>query len=108
MTRVTLYYHDETLTGIQSKGHSGYSSKGSDIFCAAISTLMHSLLLGLQDVAQVSGLKVNADERVPVMRLTWPTSVQERVSLLTNTVAESLRHLAAENPKYITLTTEEI
>lgn len=69
---------------------------------------MQSLLLGLQDIARVSGLNVNSDERVPLMRVTWPSADQEKVSLLTNTVAESLRYLAIENPKYITLTTEEI
>ena len=107
MTHVTLYYHDEALTGIQSKGHSGYSLKGSDIICAAVSTLMQSLVLGLQDIAHVHGLSVEMDEQVPVIRVTWPSSEHERVSLLTMTTAESLRQIAAENPKYITITTEE-
>ena len=69
---------------------------------------MQSLVLGLQDIAQLQGLSVEMDERVPLIRVTWPSSEQERVSLLTMTTAESLRQIARENPKYITLTTEEI
>jgi uncharacterized protein YsxB (DUF464 family) len=68
---------------------------------------MQSLMLGLQDIAQVQGLSVEMDEHVPVMRVTWPSAEQERISLLTCTTAESLRQIALDNPKYITLTTEE-
>lgn len=68
---------------------------------------MQSLILGLEDIAHVEGLDVKADERVPIMRVTWPVSEQERISLLTLTIAESLRCIAVDNPRYITITTEE-
>ena len=108
MTRVTLYYSGGTLTGIESRGHSGFGWSGNDVICAAVSVLMQALVLGLEDIAEVQGLNVEADERVPVMRAVWPSSEQERLSLLTETAARSLRQIALENPKYIRLTTEEI
>ena len=108
MTRVTLYYHEGTLTGIESRGHSGFARNGSDIVCAAVSVLMQSLILGLEDIAKVQGLNVEKDERVPVMRATWPSAEQERISLLTETTAQSLRVIAADNPRYVKLSTEEI
>ena len=107
MIAVKLYYQDKTLTGIESRGHSGYSRRGSDIVCAAVSTLMQSLILGLEDIANVSGLNVEADERVPIIRVTWPVSEQERISLLTDTTASSLKQIAQENPKYVKILTEE-
>ena len=107
MIAVKLYYQEGTLTGIESRGHSGYSRRGSDIVCAAVSTLMQSLILGLEDIANVSGLNVEADERVPIIRVTWPVSEQERISLLTDTTASSLKQIAQENPKYVKISTEE-
>ena len=107
MITVKLYYQDERLTGIESIGHSGYSRRGSDIVCAAVSTLMQALILGLEDIAKVSGLNVEADERVPIIRVTWPESEQERISLLTDTTASSLKQIALENPKYVKILTEE-
>ena len=107
MIAVKLYYQDKTLTGIESRGHSGYSRRGSDIVCAAVSTLMQSLILGLEDIANVSGLNVEADERVPIIRVTWPESEYERISLLTETITDSLKIIALENPKYVKISTEE-
>ena len=108
MTRVTLYYQNGTLTGIECRGHSGFAKKGSDIVCSAVSVLMQSLVLGLENIAKVQGLNVEADEKVPIIRADWPSSEQERISLLTNTTAESLRVIAAGNPKHVKITTEEI
>ena len=107
MTAVKLLYQDKILIGIESRGHSGSAPRGSDIICAAVSTLMQSLILGLEDIAGIQGLNVKADERVPVIRVTWPVSEQERISLLTETTAESLKQIALENPKYVKILTEE-
>ena len=107
MTAVKLLYQDKTLTGIESSGHSGYSRRGSDIVCAAVSTLMQALILGLEDIAQVQGLEVHADEKIPIIRVTWPESEQERIHLLTDTAAESLRQIARENPRHVKIITEE-
>ncbi len=107
MTAVKLIYQGKTLTGIESRGHSGYSRSGSDIVCAAISTLMQALALGLEDIAHVQGLQVVADSRVPLIRITWPESEHENISLLTDTAAESLRHIARENPRHVKIITEE-
>ncbi len=107
MIAVKLTYQDKTLTGIESRGHSGSAPAGRDIVCAAVSTLMQSLMLGLDDIAQVHGLHVEADERVPLIRLTWPSSEQGRISLLTETVAEALKVIARDNPKHVKILTEE-
>ena len=107
MVIVRLTYQDKILTGIESKGHSGFARSGRDIVCAAVSALMQSLILGLEDIAQVQGLNVEADERVPLMRAAWPSSEQERIALLTETTAEALKVIARDNPKHVKIITEE-
>ena len=107
MIAVKLSYQDKTLTGIESRGHSGSAPAGRDIICAAVSTLMQAMILGLEDIAKVHGLHVEADERVPIIRAAWPSSEQERISLLTETAAASLKQIARENPKYVKILTEE-
>ena len=107
MIQVRLSYEGRILVGIESRGHSGYSQKGSDIICAAVSVLMQSMIFGLEDIAHVHGLKIETDEKVPLMRATWPESEQERISLLTTTTAESLKIIAQSNPGYVKIITEE-
>lgn len=109
MTQVTLTYTGRILTGIESKGHSGSSRKGgSHIICAAVSALMHSLILGLEDIAKVSGAKFTVNDKVPVISLSWPASEGERISLLTETIGASLRQIALENPGQVKIRQEEI
>ena len=107
MTLVKLIYQGHTLTGIESRGHSGYSLRGSDIVCAAVSTIMQMLILGLEDIAHVQGLNVQADEKIPLIRVTWPECEQADIHLLTDTAAESLRQIARENPRHVKIITEE-
>ncbi len=38
MTNLRVFRKDKLFTGFECEGHSGYSSAGSDIVCAAIST----------------------------------------------------------------------
>ena len=69
---------------------------------------MQMLILGLEDIAKVQGLDVKADERIPLIRVTWPEAEQANIHLLTDTAAESLRQIARENPRHVKIITEEI
>ena len=108
MIEITLFHQEKNLIGIESKGHSGYADSGMDIVCAAVSVLMQSLILGLSAIAQVNGLNCDVDKKIPLIRLTWPKEQSEKISLLTHTVAESLKVIADENPDYVKVHTEEI
>ena len=103
MTGIKLFYRRKILVGIESKGHSGYSEAGSDIICASVSSLMQALLLGLVQIAGLENyIDYFADGNVPIMRMTWPEKiVDEKISLLTKTICESLKIIGAGNPEYI-------
>ena len=69
---------------------------------------MQMLILGLEDIAHIQGLNVQADEKIPLIRVTWPEAEQANIHLLTDTAAESLRQIARENPRHVKIITEEI
>ena len=106
MVEVTLRYHGKTLTGIEARGHSGFAEKGNDIVCAAVSTLMQALIFGLSEVARVNGADYHVNDRMPIMRVTWPESESMNILLLTKTIAESLKIIARDNPGHVKIYSE--
>lgn len=103
MVRVTLYWGPKALVGLESRGHSGAAPKGQDVVCAAVSTLVHGLLLGLSDVAGVRGLRCEADPDVPLIKVFWPEEAAESLDLLTRTVALSLKEIESGYPGYVSI-----
>ena len=69
---------------------------------------MQSLVLGLSEIAKLNGLVCQIDDKVPLISVRWTKTRDEKISLLTMTVAESLKAIAAENPGYVKIHTEEI
>ena len=104
MVRVTLYWGGSALVGLESLGHSGSAPKGQDVVCAAVSALVHGLLLGLSDVAEVRDLRCEVDPDVPLIRVSWPEEVADSLDLLTRTVALSLKEIESGYPEYVSIT----
>lgn len=104
MVRVTLYWGGRALVGLESLGHSGSAPRGQDVVCAAVSALVHGLLLGLSEVAEVRDLRCEADPDVPLIRVSWPEEVADSLDLLTRTVALSLKEIESGYPGYVSIT----
>lgn len=106
MVRVTLHWGPRALVGIECCGHAGSAPKGEDVVCAAVSALIHGLLLGLSDVAAVRGLRceVESAPENPVIRAFWPEAAAESLDLLTRTVALSLKEIESGYPGYVSIT----
>ena len=107
MTDITLFYQGKKLIGIESKGHSNYA-ENNDVICAAVSVLMQSLVFGLSEVARLPNLVIDIDDSIPLIKITWQKKQFEKISLLVQTVAESLKIIAADNSDYVKINTEEI
>ena len=105
MIEIKLIYHNKILTGIESKGHSGFSKKGQDIICAAVSTIMQALIIGIE---KINGSKIIVNEKIPLIKINWPLSECEKLFVLTDTMSESLSIIAKENSSYVKIITEEI
>ena len=108
MTDVTLFWGEriekaeKVLLGVESRGHSGGGSKGEDVVCAAVSTLIHALFLGLRDVAEVP-VEWEADASAPFIGVRWPEENAAEVSLLTSTVALSLKEIASRYAGHVSI-----
>jgi len=109
LTVVTLFWEgnaDEAgkkLLGLESRGHSESGRKGEDIVCAAVSTLIHALFLGLRDVAKVL-VEREADASGPFISIKWPKENSAEVELLTMTVALSLKEIASRYAEHVSIT----
>ena len=53
MTEITLLKDAGKIRGFYGKGHSGYSEKGSDIICSAISVLTQQVVVGIVDYLEI-------------------------------------------------------
>ena len=84
------------------RGHSDSGHKGEDVVCAAVSTLIHALYLGLSDVAKIPA-EWEADAEVPSISLRWPEKFTDEVSLLTGTVALSLKEVASRYAEHVSI-----
>ena len=61
MTTVTFYKREDGLiTGFRAQGHADYAEYGSDIVCAAISSLTQAACMGLKDVVKAN-VTINTD-----------------------------------------------
>ena len=103
MTEITFYWDGETLCGIEGRGHSGFADRGNDIVCAAVSSLLQALVLGLSDVAN-EDFEWEVDPETPLIRALWPSDRAGDLNLLTMTVALSLREIQSGNPEYVNIT----
>ena len=50
MTHIKIFRQNKSIIGFECSGHTGYDVEGSDIVCAAISTLTLTCILGLEKV----------------------------------------------------------
>ena len=50
MIKVTLFKKDGRIIGVNAIGHSGLSKAGSDVLCAAVSTLVQTAYLAIADI----------------------------------------------------------
>ncbi len=58
------------INGFTCSGHAGYSEKGTDIVCAAVSALTQSAILALERLVGVR-LKLKADSKTGFMDCSW-------------------------------------
>lgn len=50
MIEISFFVSDGKTVKVASEGHSGYAESGSDIVCAAVSTLVQTAFLAIKDI----------------------------------------------------------
>jgi len=94
MTNIT-YYRYENGFQIESKGHAGYAPQGSDIVCAAVSTLTQTLLYRMSDLTINYNWKIG--DGYMYVEAKGDASVMEAF----DTILTGLKLITNEFPKYV-------
>ena len=92
---------------IEAIGHSGYGVHGEDIVCAAVSTLMQTLITGLVEVIKLEDVKETVDARKILMRYSWRADEDGHADILAKTIFLSLKGVAMAYPKHVVIIEEE-
>ncbi|ACZ19130.1 ribosomal-processing cysteine protease Prp [Thermanaerovibrio acidaminovorans] len=107
MTHVKFILEDGSPVGYVAEGHSGAGTRGNDVVCAAVSTLLQALELGMLEVLKVDGPKYEVDPRVPMRMMIWGRLEGEGPRVLLDTVRISLQSLASAHPSHIAISEVE-
>ena len=108
MTTITFLRSGETFWGFRSYGHTGYAEEGSDILCAAVSS-MSLLVVNTIESGFGAPIDYQADEKIPHLSVAVPAligggiaeNVRFAVSGLIDAYRRQLQELAGDYPKYI-------
>lgn len=104
MIYINIKKKGKYIQTIEAVGHSGYAERGKDIVCSAVSTLMQSLILGLEKVLKVNP-SVEMDENVPIIKVETNLDIDEdtqsHVQVLMKTARLGLKDIADSYPKFI-------
>jgi hypothetical protein len=108
MTTVTIY-NDKAgkCIGFQLIGHAGYSKKGPDIVCAAISMLVTNTINSIETFTS-DFFSYEENESDGYMKLMLDGEPGEDTLLLLNSMILGLSELSKNFKKNVTLKTEEV
>ncbi len=93
------------LSSFLATGHAGWAQSGSDVVCAAVSTILQTAWLGLSEVAKVP---IEGSRRSSRLELRWPEASRSRPSVraIVATAAHALDALAVQYPGSIRILPE--
>ena len=79
MLEVTFFRDDrDRLAGLSAVGHADFADYGTDIVCAAVSSILQAARIGLTEYA---GLAVEAIQHAGELELTWREEDRDRENL---------------------------
>lgn len=97
---------DGAVVAFSASGHAGFSYRGTDIVCAAVSVLTQTAVNALPEHAGVTPA-VEIDEESGYLRCVLPAAMgareRERAQLILETMVTGLRGIAREYSDYIQL-----
>ena len=88
------------IGSVTAEGHTGYAERGKDVVCAAVSSLMQALEIGLEEILKVRDLRKERDGKIPRISLAWDPDIPE-AQIIARTVARSLEAIGESYPGYV-------
>ena len=105
MVEIKIIYDGENIVGFKAEGHAGYARAGKDIYCAGVSAITGTALIGLQmHLAHPPIYK----EKEGWLDCKLPPVLNEedskKAQLILSTMEAGLKSLEEVNPRYIKVT----
>ncbi len=97
MTKITFFVEQNHYLGFSAQGHTGYSIKGKDIVCAAVSTLLQHTARALM---KHSKAVVTRKDGFIDVRISQPNKISE---VFFRELHESLLDLQSQFPSNLSL-----
>ena len=110
MITAVLYREGKDLTGCRIEGHSGWSSAGSDIVCAAVSILGCTCVNALESVCGVIPEITEYNEDKGVLAFELPETTEKEnaeAQIVMKTLRQGLKDLAEAYPQNVTFSIKE-
>lgn len=96
------------------EGHAGYSTKGNDIVCSAVSMLAQTTLIALNKVGKIDeeSIDYSIDEEKGILKVAIPRDLSNEQLNTTNTILKTMevgiKAVIDSYPEYITLKYREV
>jgi len=104
MTKVVFYRQGGRIVKVKSIGHTGYADAGQDIVCSALSTVIQTGVLGIQQVIMVDG-KYEVNAKKAELSFELPEDLDEAIwhdtQVIMNTMLLAVKDLANGYPDFI-------
>lgn len=107
MTRIEIRCEGGRVTQVKAQGHAGRAKSGSNLVCAAVSSLMYTAVNALESVAGVVPM-IRKDDETALVQLTLPDGCESRdAQVVLLTVIQGLQDISHEYPKLVKITTQD-
>ncbi len=100
MIRLSVLLQGTSPVALVAAGHAGFSEAGTDIVCAAVSTLLQNLAVGAEDVVKIKGVEVVSKSQEGYFSITWPREELLRVPCWNVLIQTTLRSLTIIESQY--------
>ena len=89
MTEVKITKKDNKIIKVECKGHTEFGTRGEDIVCAALSSIVQTAALGLLTVAEVN-INLKRDEKKGHLLMEIPQNLKELEQIKADAILETM------------------
>ena len=108
MIRIDVYKKNGFIFKVEMDGHSGYSD-GDDIVCAAVSSVSHAILNGMEKLVNIKfGYEVGDGYLFFVLPDDLNPGQRDNAKLLTETFLLFVKNLESQYPDFVKVTELEV
>lgn len=105
MVTIDIIYDGDNIVGFKAEGHAGYAARGNDIYCAGVSAITGTALIGLQ--LHLTSPPIY-QEKEGWLDCKLPPQLnqedKEKAQIIFSTMEAGLKSLQEANPRYIKVT----